>query len=179
MCRRANERNGRASRRLWSLCADFDIWSRLMQVEHVGEIRARSLRSASRSLGEFLDRDARAVELLQADGPLPDRMGYFEIMSSACASGGMSELRLERRRRLVEIAGRDLAAEASLEEVCAALTDLADACLDAALKEVDAPPGLAIIGMGKLGGRELNYSSDIDVMFVTDGDLGAATVEAT
>src|ERR671915_261735 len=90
----------------------------------------------------------------------------------------MAELRLERRRRLAEIAARDLASGLSLEEVGAALADVADACLAAALQELGASQSLAIIGMGKLGGRELNYSSDIDLMFVADGDIEAATAGA-
>src|SRR5918992_1477589 len=156
----------------------FDLRSRLMQVEHVGEVRSKSLRAASRTLGEFLDRDPRAAELLRNEGPLPDRSGYLQVFLSACASEGLVELRLERRRRIAEIAARDLASGLSLEEVGAALADVADACLAAALKEVGAPSGLAIIGMGKLGGRELNYSSDIDLMFVADGDIEAATAGA-
>src|ERR671914_24069 len=87
----------------------FDLRSRLMQVEHVGEVRSKSLRAASRTLGEFLDRDPRAAELLRNEGPLPDRSGYLQVFLSACASGGLVELRLERRRRLAEIAARDLA----------------------------------------------------------------------
>ena len=43
---------------------------------------------------------------------------------------------------------------------------MAEACLEAALEDVDIP--FAVIAMGKLGGRELAYSSDIDVMFVHD-----------
>jgi glutamate-ammonia-ligase adenylyltransferase len=49
------------------------------------------------------------------------------------------------------------------------LSALAEAVLEAALEDRDVP-SFAVIGMGKLGGRELNYSSDIDVMFVHDGN---------
>ena len=59
---------------------------------------------------------------------------------------------------LLRIAARDLAGIDGLEETTAALADLATDVLRA--------DDMALIGMGKLGGRELNYSSDVDLMFV-------------
>ena len=81
-------------------------------------------------------------------------------------------LRRFKRREMLRIALSDLAGEADLAEVGIGLADLADACLETALKDVDID--FAVVGMGKLGGRELNYSSDIDVMFVHDADPAAA-----
>jgi len=81
-------------------------------------------------------------------------------------------LRRFKRREMLRVALSDLAGEAELVDVGRGLTDLADACLETALVDVDIP--FAVIGMGKLGGRELNYSSDIDVMFVHDADPAAA-----
>jgi glutamate-ammonia-ligase adenylyltransferase len=57
-----------------------------------------------------------------------------------------------------------------VERTGQALSDLAEACLEAALGE--RTEGFAIIGMGKLGGRELNYPSDLDVMFIHDDRAG-------
>ncbi|HEY4241202.1 MAG TPA: bifunctional [glutamate--ammonia ligase]-adenylyl-L-tyrosine phosphorylase/[glutamate--ammonia-ligase] adenylyltransferase [Kofleriaceae bacterium] len=65
--------------------------------------------------------------------------------------------------------------------VCTELTSIAEACLDEALARVTAqfsrppPPGsrLAVLALGKLGGRELGYAADLDVVFVFDGDDGA------
>ena len=54
------------------------------------------------------------------------------------------------------------------------LTGLADACLATALRLADAPAGMAVVAMGKLGGRELNYASDVDVLFVHDGAVDPA-----
>ena len=68
---------------------------------------------------------------------------------------------------LLRIAARDLTGRDPLEAVGAALAALADDVLDAAAAEAD---GLAVVGMGKLGGRELNYASDVDVLFVGEGD---------
>jgi glutamate-ammonia-ligase adenylyltransferase len=81
-------------------------------------------------------------------------------------------LRRFKRREMLRVALSDLAGEADLAAVGRGLADLADACLETALAETDIP--FAVIGMGKLGGRELNYSSDIDVMFVHGGDPATA-----
>ena len=59
---------------------------------------------------------------------------------------------------------------ADLRDVGDELSALARACLAVALDLAAPTVPLAIIGMGKLGGCELNYASDVDVMFVHDGD---------
>ena len=90
-------------------------------------------------------------------------------------------LRLFRRREMVRIAWRDLAAWADLAETLSDLSALATACVDCALRRLDGwqsrdlgePRGhsgggrqsLIVIGMGKLGAGELNFSSDIDLIF--------------
>lgn len=132
--------------------------------------RASALRVASRSLSELLDTGS---EVLAGTGPLPDRAGYAESMRAARATG-VAELRSAKRLRLLEIAARDLAGEIALEEVGRALADLADACLGASLEAIGGADSLGVVAMGKLGARELNYSSDIDVMFVAAGDASAA-----
>jgi glutamate-ammonia-ligase adenylyltransferase len=67
---------------------------------------------------------------------------------------------------MLRISVADIAGVIDEERAGLALSDLAEACLEAALDGHG--DGFAIIGMGKLGGRELNYSSDLDVMFVYD-----------
>ena len=94
-------------------------------------------------------------------------------------------LRRLRRREMVRIAWRDLAGWARVEDVLEDLSALADACVRGALtrlfdwqcraagtpKTVDArPQGLVVLGMGKLGARELNFSSDIDLIFAYPED---------
>jgi glutamate-ammonia-ligase adenylyltransferase len=93
-------------------------------------------------------------------------------------------LRLLRHRELVRIAWRDLAKAAPLEETLLELSVLADAAIRAALDWAGASLGerhgvprapdgrrveFAVIGMGKLGGRELNFSSDVDLVFLYSG----------
>ena len=81
-------------------------------------------------------------------------------------------LRRFKRREMLRVALSDLAGEADVVAVAGVCRILADACLEAALVECEIP--FAVIGMGKLGGRELSYSSDIDVMFVHDAEPAEA-----
>ena len=85
-------------------------------------------------------------------------------------------LRQVRRREMLRIAYRDLAGWANLGEVMATLSELADSCIDSALVQLarwlQAPPGFVVLGMGKLGGRELNFSSDVDLIFAYADDVG-------
>jgi glutamate-ammonia-ligase adenylyltransferase len=128
----------------------------------------------SRSLSDFLHSDGRAAQLL-AEQTVPDADGFLDAMSLAVTAGGMSELRIEKRRRLLQIAALDASGRLSLEEIGRALSDLADASLQATFAYIEAPDGLSVVSMGKLGARELNYFSDIDVMFVASGDIKRAT----
>src|SRR5262245_13614183 len=97
----------------------------------------------------------------------------------------LNALRRFKYRQLLRIGARDLLGDADLSQTTEELSHLADACLgeawsmaEAAARAAHGAPldeegnetGLAIIGMGKLGGRELNYSSDIDLMFVYGSD---------
>src|SRR6266487_3543517 len=130
-------------------------------------------------LGDLL---ARHPELLTAmaheGGPGPAR-DPAELGEEALAvvahhelpAAAFDALRRFRRRELVRVAVRDLAGADPVERVGAELTAVAEACLEAALEVAvrAAAPGrpqveLAVLGMGKLGGAELNYVSDLDVM---------------
>jgi glutamate-ammonia-ligase adenylyltransferase len=71
---------------------------------------------------------------------------------------------------LLRIAARDLAGEISLEAVGSALAQLADGVLKAATAQTGVSDDMAVVAMGKLGARELNYGSDIDIMLVGAGD---------
>jgi len=83
----------------------------------------------------------------------------------------LGALRRFQRRELLRIGAADLFVLLDLPTVAAQLSDLADSmlrlCLEiAARKSGLEPDGLAVIGLGKLGGQELNYSSDIDLVFL-------------
>ena len=94
-------------------------------------------------------------------------------------------LRRFKYRQLLRIGARDLLGDADLTVTTEELSNLADACLGVACRWADeelsalygepmgpggARTGLAVLGMGKLGGGELNYSSDIDLIFVYGED---------
>jgi len=79
------------------------------------------------------------------------------------------------RRRLLHLAARDMTAVVTVEEVVEELADIAAAVLEAALAVArselpagSAPCRLAVVAMGKCGARELNYASDVDVIFVAE-----------
>ncbi|MFA7323163.1 MAG: bifunctional [glutamine synthetase] adenylyltransferase/[glutamine synthetase]-adenylyl-L-tyrosine phosphorylase [Candidatus Nanopelagicales bacterium] len=87
----------------------------------------------------------------------------------------LDALRIAYRRQLLGIASRDLSQLATMTSVAAWLSDLADAVLEAgvAIARTGLPANaadcrFAVIGMGKCGARELNYVSDVDVIFVAE-----------
>jgi len=94
-----------------------------------------------------------------------------EIDHALAGSGADDEAALKRRLRrlrqrvLLRTMARDLENAADLAEVCATMSALAEACIGAALAWLH-QPDLIVVAMGKLGGRELNVSSDIDLVFV-------------
>jgi glutamate-ammonia-ligase adenylyltransferase len=110
------------------------------------------------------------------------------VASAGGAAGGADPvvaLRVAYRRRLLPLAARDLTGEAPLDQVAAELADLAAGVLEAALAVARAavPPGsapcrLAVVAMGKCGARELNYASDVDVVFVAEPGEGNGVDEA-
>jgi len=77
----------------------------------------------------------------------------------------MRRLRRLRQRVLLRTMALDLAGEADLAQVCGAMSELAEQAIRAALAWLEEPE-LVVLAMGKLGGRELNVSSDIDLVFV-------------
>ncbi|MFA1547415.1 bifunctional [glutamine synthetase] adenylyltransferase/[glutamine synthetase]-adenylyl-L-tyrosine phosphorylase [Actinomadura chokoriensis] len=101
----------------------------------------------------------------------------------AGADDAVVALRVAYRRRLLALAGRDLIGAADVAEVAAELADLAAAALAAGLAIARAAVPehgtcrLAVIGMGKCGARELNYVSDVDVIFVAEARGSGETGE--
>ena len=91
-----------------------------------------------------------------------------ELADDVARRGPADGLRLFRRRALLRVAARDLLGS-DLEDVVAEISAVADACLELACREAAGDLRLAVIALGKLGGRELNYASDVDVLFVHEG----------
>jgi [glutamine synthetase] adenylyltransferase / [glutamine synthetase]-adenylyl-L-tyrosine phosphorylase len=155
--------------------------------------RLTAVLGVSKALADHLTRHPADCEVLRGPGadrrPEPAEI-RAELLRAVAADPGAEEpaanpeklgvdpaaaLAAAYRRRLLHLAARDQGGLATIEEVAAELADIAAAVLEAALATARAelPPGgapcrLAVIAMGKGGGRELNYASDVDVIFVAE-----------
>ena len=122
------------------------------------------------------------AELLRAVGADPDDAAPVATLADDEA---VDALRVEYRRILLRLAARDLAHHEAVDDVAAEISDLAAGTLEAALAVGRARVGeaatstrLAVIAMGKCGGHELNYVSDVDVVYVFEPADGADEAEA-
>ena len=111
------------------------------------------------------------ADMLRAVGADPDD----PESPTAAGAEPVAALAAAYRRRLLHLAARDLTGVATVDVVGEELADIAAAVLEAALAvaRAELPPGaapcrLAVVAMGKCGGRELNYASDVDVIFVAE-----------
>ncbi|MFB6892616.1 bifunctional [glutamine synthetase] adenylyltransferase/[glutamine synthetase]-adenylyl-L-tyrosine phosphorylase [Kitasatospora sp. NPDC056327] len=148
---------------------------------------------ASTALADHLARHPRDWHVLVTfelrdmhPGPEDFRRALAEAVAADTTGRPADALRVGYRRCLLAIAARDLTGTTDLAQTAAELADLAGATLQTALdlaaaQEPDAAAAcrLAVIGMGKCGGRELNYVSDVDVVFVAEPREGADEQEAT
>ncbi len=117
--------------------------------------------SASRSLTRHVEADAAALDVLaDLDAPVP------------ISAESPERLVATKRLEYLRIAARDLTRLDALEATGAALAALGRDVLAASCALAEAEH-LAVVGMGKLGGDELNYASDIDVMFVGEAEHAA------
>jgi glutamate-ammonia-ligase adenylyltransferase len=110
---------------------------------------------------------------------------FAPLLESASYAEALTKLRQFKLREMIRIAARDLARLAATAEIILEISNVADVCLSAVLRlcwrqltsrfgspfEQDAngqwrETKFCVLGMGKLGGQELNYSSDVDVLFV-------------
>jgi [glutamine synthetase] adenylyltransferase / [glutamine synthetase]-adenylyl-L-tyrosine phosphorylase len=155
----------------------------------------------SRHLAARLLRDPDWVPLCFTPSALshPRRFESFRLEAAsflddaihrADHAAALRTLRRFRERESLRIAARDLSGHADVETITRELSDLADVCLAGVLRIVRAqlasrlgepwhqgpdgrwiPTPFCVLGLGKLGGQELNYSSDVDLLFVY-GDEG-------
>jgi glutamate-ammonia-ligase adenylyltransferase len=146
--------------------------------------RLLAVLGASSALGDHLVANPGHWSALVtgADGVAPNGDGGLHLTTPTVPA-----LRSAYRLALLRIVAADLTGGRGLEQTMASLSSLADATLDAAYEiavaELPAgtpPPRLAVVAMGKCGGNELNYVSDVDVIFVAagDADLSASTTVA-
>ena len=137
------------------------------------------LAAVSRVAARALHAQPELASELAAPQPFTRAEMSNALAGAAVDSEGAFKRRLRRLRTRVflRVMARDLLAQAPLEEVCGAMSDLAEVSLAAGLEWLKAPE-LVVVGMGKLGGRELNVSSDVDLVFLHPTSEGAARLEA-
>ncbi|KUN70786.1 glutamate-ammonia-ligase adenylyltransferase [Streptomyces canus] len=135
---------------------------------------------ASAALAEHLARHPGDWQALVTYEPRDLHPGVEEFERGLAEATDPVTLRVAYRRCLLSIAARDVCGTTDLAETAAELADLATATLRAALAiaRAAAPDDaalcrLAVIAMGKCGGHELNYVSDVDVIFVGEAVDGA------
>ena len=166
-----------------------------------------SVLAVSTALGEFLARHPKAWRvlmdpLLETTRPTAYGVRSALLLAVGADPGGetpraagatnaeLGALRIAYRTALLRLAARDVAGGLDVADVAAELADLAAGALEAALAIARAglpsgaqPCRLAVVAMGKCGGRELNYVSDVDVVFVGEalpgGEEQAALRTAT
>jgi glutamate-ammonia-ligase adenylyltransferase len=134
--------------------------------------------AGSQFLTEILLRDPRHLEVLTnrehlARQKSADEFHHeaMEFMNTRLPSEQLNEVRRYQRGELLRIGASDLLSLYDLPAVTSQLSNLADgitrACLEyASILSNTGTKGFVVIAMGKLGGSELNYSSDIDLLFL-------------
>jgi [glutamine synthetase] adenylyltransferase / [glutamine synthetase]-adenylyl-L-tyrosine phosphorylase len=140
--------------------------------------RVVAVGGTSRPLGDLMARHADAVLALRTlDGvDVSSTADAVEraVLEAESPEAEAAAVAAIRRAATADIAGRDLTGGDDLEAVAGELANLAEAVLTGTLAALhrqhvgdrDPAARIAVIGMGKLGGRELNYVSDVDVVFV-------------
>ena len=135
---------------------------------------------------EDMDRLLATEEYEERLEQLLDQEEFLDPDASGVPS--LQTLALFRRQQLLRILIRDVQGYCTLPEITEELSSLADAVLEVTCRRIRAelvhkhgvpicagpegvphPCGFAVLSLGKLGGRELNYSSDIDLMFLYEG----------
>jgi [glutamine synthetase] adenylyltransferase / [glutamine synthetase]-adenylyl-L-tyrosine phosphorylase len=143
--------------------------------------RLARILASSRYAVELLKRAPQTVQMLADDQELRPR-SLAELKAEMHAAAGrqsssvaaVEAIRAIRRRELFRVSAGDLLGNNDVLSVGAALTDLASATIDAALavaseaSESGPMPRIAVIAMGRWGGREMSYASDADAMFVME-----------
>ncbi|MFC9611197.1 MULTISPECIES: bifunctional [glutamine synthetase] adenylyltransferase/[glutamine synthetase]-adenylyl-L-tyrosine phosphorylase [unclassified Streptomyces] len=142
--------------------------------------RLLAVLGASEALADHLARHPLDWQALVTYEPSDLHPGVEEFVRGLADAVDPNSLRVAYRRCLLSIAARDVCGTTDITQTAAELADLATATLRAALAmaQADAPGDaalckLAVIAMGKCGGHELNYVSDVDVIFVGEAVEGA------
>jgi [glutamine synthetase] adenylyltransferase / [glutamine synthetase]-adenylyl-L-tyrosine phosphorylase len=159
-----------------------------------------ALFSGSRALSELLLAKSEWIDTLEIErlrnprrkeGLVREVQTFLKpAMEARDFNGALTQLRQFKQREMLRIAARDLARLGNVPQITEEISNVADVCLETiyqvSLQQLTAkhgtpyaldpttekwiPSAFCVLGMGKLGGQELNYSSDIDVLFVYSGE---------
>ncbi|WP_440713696.1 bifunctional [glutamine synthetase] adenylyltransferase/[glutamine synthetase]-adenylyl-L-tyrosine phosphorylase [Gordonia sp. FQ] len=180
-------------RRLCDELIGADWFLRLLRDDGVVAERLMHVLGTSEYIADLLMRSPDVIQLYStgATGPKLCEVTSEDVVKGLIASmrrhsdprKAIAVARSHRRAELARIASADLLGLMDVQEVCRALSTVWAAVIDAALEKVmaataaetgaPAPARMAVIGMGRLGGGELGYGSDADVLFVCDPVAGA------
>jgi glutamate-ammonia-ligase adenylyltransferase len=145
----------------------------------------------SQFFSDILIQNPEYFEILANPGPrgITKNAGMlYSELSAFLNSIQNPEIRLEamrrfKKREILRIGARDILGLADMPTTAREFSNLADTCVQKVLEQaqdelkerysLENPLPFLVVGMGKLGGQELNYSSDIDLMFVCADDNGA------
>ncbi|QKT07644.1 bifunctional [glutamine synthetase] adenylyltransferase/[glutamine synthetase]-adenylyl-L-tyrosine phosphorylase [Gordonia sp. X0973] len=180
-------------RRLCEELVDATWFLRLLRDDGVVAQRLMHVLGTSAYIAELLMRAPEVIKLYTdgPDGPKLVGVDPADVAKGLVASTvrrsdlkqAVAVARGHRRAELARIASADVLGLLDVQQVCAALSSVWAAVLDASLQVViaeslapgeEAPARIAVIGMGRLGGGELGYGSDADVMFVCEPVAGSA-----
>ena len=174
--------------RLFDATANKDALRAALRAEQDFRERLTAVLGVSAGLADHLARHPEDAEILRGTVSRPDpaelRADMLRAVGAdphdpesptAAGSEPTAALAAAYRRRLLHLAAQDLTGAATVDVVGEELADIAAAVLEAALAvaRAELPPDaapcrLAVVAMGKCGGRELNYASDVDVIFVAE-----------
>jgi len=131
---------------------------------------------ASRFAGDLLIRRPQLLEDITRDPTfdeprlLPENLGRLESLGAS--ANNLDPIRAYRQRQLLRIILREILGLATPAAVSAELSDLAEACLVFTARLVG-DEQLTIIALGKIGGRDISYGADLDVVFVGEENRAA------
>ena len=177
---------------------DRQWFLRLLRDESVVGQRLMHILGTSPYAAELLQNSIESVKLLSDGANGPKFMSQAPVVVTHSLVSAVSRhndpdkaiqvARSLRRAELARVAVADLLGFMEVEDVCQSLSWVWDAVLEAALqaeinawedaKAENAPAILSVIGMGRLGGAELGYGSDADVMFVCEPVEGQSESDA-
>ena len=131
-------------------------------------------------LGKAMAADPAVVKTIVTAGPdaaIADALAALAARDGETMAQAMTRMRRAKSRAALAIGLADLAGAWGVARVTGALSDVAEAALAGAVAHLyPAQKGYIVLGMGKLGGRELNYSSDVDLIVFYDPDRIDASV---